>query len=491
MELTSVIDFSVPTYSKNLTNVDVNWLTQPYLPQHPRTHRWTLLIFAVLYAIYIRLWFINRAVFGIEEFRKNNSFIWFLTVLNYMNFFNCLSSVSMINVRLDSTCDGIYTSLDMFGLVITSILSDCTYRSMIWFLIIICVVVCLEKLNKKLIIGSAIIITTIFLVSSTLIRTISIRYDYNVNVEYLRLSCLNGCCASGVIQIIPKNLASVFEVLKTVNDYINLVTVLAMILLIPLLLVTLANSITKRDRSIVMIFVRIQPQCDGIYYEGQIGVILLASIISDSTFRTVIWLTIFVSFMGRFLETSLVNRTALGVSLSLTAWATIIRTVAIRYSATGTIQRYSCINTCCTYGYVQHVPENLSAIFNKLKLVNQYLNLLSVALMAILVLIQLVFFVNSLMSAERTKAYEAQLLLLFNLICLSTLSFSFIDPFSKELLPESINERIHNLAIWTPMLMIIVQYLQLFSVNLVFPIYKNHFIQIFKMKNMKNKLCCK
>ncbi|EGT58843.1 hypothetical protein CAEBREN_21640 [Caenorhabditis brenneri] len=248
MEVASSIDFSDPYYSKNLTNVDVNWLTQPYLPQHPRTHFGTLFILAVFYAIYVRLWLINRAIFGVEEYRKNNSFIWFLTVLNYMNLANCLSSVSMINVRLDTVCDGIYADLEMIGLVITSILSDCTYRSMIWFLIIICVMVCYGKLNEKLVIGSAISMPTIFLIWSALLRTIAVRYDYNVDVEYLGVSCLNGCCASGVIQIIPKNLTSVFEVLTTVNDYINLVTVLAMILLIPSLLVTMVNSITRKDR---------------------------------------------------------------------------------------------------------------------------------------------------------------------------------------------------------------------------------------------------
>ncbi|CAL2044032.1 unnamed protein product [Caenorhabditis brenneri] len=251
MEIASSIDLSDPYYSKNLTNVDVNWLTQPYLPQHPRTHFGTLFILAVLYAIYFRLWLINRAIFGIEEFRKNNSFIWFVTVLNYMNLANCLSSISMINVRLDTVCDGIYADLVMIGLVITSILSDCTYRSMIWFLIIICGIMCFDKLNKKSIIGSAIVIITIVLIWSTLLRTIAIRYDYNVKDEYLfRGSCLNGCCASGVIQIIPKNLTSVFEVLTTINGYINLVTVLAMILLISLLLVTMVNSITRKDREL-------------------------------------------------------------------------------------------------------------------------------------------------------------------------------------------------------------------------------------------------
>ncbi|EGT58875.1 hypothetical protein CAEBREN_22060 [Caenorhabditis brenneri] len=235
-----------PFRTKNLTVVDVNWFTQPYLTQNPSEDLFARIVLYILYTVYIRVWYVHRKVLSIPEIQATCPIFRFLTILNYLNLGNVISSLLMIIARFRTNCEGIYKFMEIIEIVCTSIASDCTIRTTIWFLIVVTILGCVGKLKRSLITLSAVIIFIVFTTWSIIIRTVVIRYTTSGRI--LGNSCIKKCCAQGEIQYIPEDLMPVFNVFKVTNDYINLVSVILLTALIPVLMTALVISIRKLER---------------------------------------------------------------------------------------------------------------------------------------------------------------------------------------------------------------------------------------------------
>ncbi|CAL2044033.1 unnamed protein product [Caenorhabditis brenneri] len=219
-----------PFRTKNLTVVDVNWFTLPYLAQNPSKDLFDRIVLYILYTVFIRVWYVHRKVLSIPEIQATCPIFRFLTILNYLNLGNVISSLLMIIARFRTKCEGIYKFLEIIEI----------------FLIVVSILGCVGKLKRSFITLSAVIIFIVFTTWSIIIRTVVIRYTTSGKI--LGNSCIKKCCAQGEIQYIPEDLIPVFNVFKVTNDYINLVSVILLTALIPVLMTALVISIRKLER---------------------------------------------------------------------------------------------------------------------------------------------------------------------------------------------------------------------------------------------------
>uniref|UniRef100_A0A1I7V248 Serpentine receptor class gamma n=1 Tax=Caenorhabditis tropicalis TaxID=1561998 RepID=A0A1I7V248_9PELO len=236
-----------------------------------------------------------------------------------------------------------------------------------------------------------------------------------------------------------------------------------------------------------LLAINLPSKCPGVFKKVEIVVLLVSSITSDCTFRSAIWITIVISFLGSYrrLTKELIHKATKIIITSFLIWSTFIRTAEIRYSQVVADFGDLCDENCCSSGYI--IYNSSIVLFEIIKYINQYINFLSVILMLALINIQIGLLKSALQKPDRTGINETQLLLIFNVMFLLLNSFYSIDPIAADIFPEFIRKQIHTLATWTPLLTIICHSLQMVAMIVILPDFREVAKKLFKKKFSKRR----